>query len=162
MIFRQLFESISCTYTYILGCAKTKHALIIDPVFETVSRDAKLINELRLELKYLANTHVHADHVTGSGKLKEDNYFPNAKSILSKNSGGFADILLNHKDIIKIGDSLELEVRCTPGHTDGCVTYVCHSKKMAFVGDALLIRGCGRTDFQQGYFFFINYKKFKK
>lgn len=150
MIFRQLFESVSCTYTYILGCAKTKQALIIDPVFETVSRDATLIRELHLKLNYLLNTHVHADHVTGSGKLKSANYFPKAKSIISSQSGAYADILLNDRDIVKIGDSIELEVRHTPGHTNGCVTYVCHLKKMAFVGDALLIRGCGRTDFQQG------------
>lgn len=152
MIFRQLFESTSSTYTYLLGCAKSKQALIIDPVFETVLRDATLIRELRLNLIYLLNTHIHADHVTGSGQLKNPEYFPMAKSVLSKLTNGFADILLNHGDFVRVGDSLELEVRSTPGHTNGCITYVCHDKKIAFVGDALMIRGCGRTDFQQGFF----------
>ncbi|TKR87998.1 hypothetical protein L596_012310 [Steinernema carpocapsae] len=146
-IFRQLFESTSCTYTYLLGCPKTRKALIIDPVYETVDRDTKLINELGLDLVYGLNTHVHADHVTGTGELKRR--FPKMLSVLSAQSGGKADLYVNQGDTIGV-ENVELEVRPTPGHTDGCVTFVDHQGRKAFTGDALLIRGCGRTDFQQG------------
>uniref|UniRef100_A0A1I7YFQ5 Persulfide dioxygenase ETHE1, mitochondrial n=1 Tax=Steinernema glaseri TaxID=37863 RepID=A0A1I7YFQ5_9BILA len=146
-IFRQLFESVSCTYTYVLGCPRTRQALIIDPVYETVDRDTKLINELGLDLIYGLNTHVHADHVTGTGELKRR--FPKMRSVLSAQSGGKADLYIDGGDTVNVGE-MELEVRATPGHTDGCVTYVDHQQRMAFTGDALLIRGCGRTDFQQG------------
>ncbi|KAL3084325.1 hypothetical protein niasHT_035151 [Heterodera trifolii] len=150
LLFRQLFEAKSFTYTYLLGCTKTRQALIIDPVIETVERDASLVHELGLDLKYVINTHIHADHVTGSGELKRNKYFPKAISILSGKASGRADLLVKHSDLIRWGDGLELEVRETPGHTNGCVTFVCHSNQMAFTGDALLIRGCGRTDFQHG------------
>ena len=147
LIFRQLFESISCTYTYLLGDAQTKEAVIIDPVLETVDRDAKLIAEMDLTLKYAMNTHVHADHVTGSGLLKQK--IPGAKSVIAAVSQAKADVLLNHGDKVKFGQ-FEIEARSTPGHTDGCMSFIFHQGEMAFTGDALLIRGCGRTDFQQG------------
>jgi sulfur dioxygenase len=149
-IFRQLFESVSCTYTYILGCASTGQALIIDPVLETTNRDLKLVFELGLNLVYGLNTHLHADHVTGTGQLKKTD-FPLMKSVLSVKAGAKAvDVLVKQGDIIRWGKDGELEVRETPGHTNGCLTYVYHKQRMAFTGDALLIRGCGRTDFQQG------------
>ena len=147
MIFRQLFEPVSCTYTYLLGCVKSKEAILIDPVIETVDRDLELINELGLKLIYGANTHCHADHVTGTGELRKK--VPSMKSVISKVSGAKADLLVSHGDQVKFGDQ-SVEVKSTPGHTDGCVTYVSHFGRMAFTGDALLIRGCGRTDFQQG------------
>ncbi|XP_030043030.1 persulfide dioxygenase ETHE1, mitochondrial [Microcaecilia unicolor] len=147
LIFRQLFELKSSTYTYILADAESKEAVIIDPVLETVERDARLIRELGLTLLYAANTHVHADHVTGSGRLKEK--IPGCRSVLSLESGGKADVYIKAGDTIKFG-GLTLEVRSTPGHTNGCVTYILGDHSMAFTGDALLIRGCGRTDFQQG------------
>uniref|UniRef100_A0A914L4H4 Persulfide dioxygenase ETHE1, mitochondrial n=1 Tax=Meloidogyne incognita TaxID=6306 RepID=A0A914L4H4_MELIC len=152
LIFRQLFESISCTFTYILGCNSTKQALIIDPVLETTNRDLKLIRELGLNLVYGLNTHIHADHVTGTGQIKRSvNGFPLMKSVLSANAGAKAvDVMVKQYDVIKWGENNELEVRETPGHTNGCLTYVFHKHRMAFTGDALLIRGCGRTDFQQG------------
>uniref|UniRef100_A0A0M3IFX2 Lactamase_B domain-containing protein n=1 Tax=Ascaris lumbricoides TaxID=6252 RepID=A0A0M3IFX2_ASCLU len=106
-----------------------------------------LIRQLELDLIYGANTHVHADHVTGTGELKR--IFPRMKSVLSKYSGGRADVLLDDGYVLKFR-SESLEARTTPGHTDGCLTYVSHAHRMAFTGDTLLIRGCGRTDFQQG------------
>ncbi|KAL3995278.1 Persulfide dioxygenase ETHE1 mitochondrial [Acanthocheilonema viteae] len=147
LIFRQLFEPVSCTYTYLLGCSTSRKSIIIDPVLETVERDAKLIKELNLDPMYGLNTHLHADHITGTGKLKQ--IFPHMRSVLSKCSGGYADVRVSDREILKFGNQ-NLEVRETPGHTNGCVTYVSYDHRMAFTGDALLIRGCGRTDFQEG------------
>ncbi|XP_042214437.1 persulfide dioxygenase ETHE1, mitochondrial-like [Homarus americanus] len=147
MIFRQLFDRESCTYTYLLADANTKDAVLIDPVIELAERDAKTVKELGLNLKYVMNTHVHADHITGSGLLKK--LVPGCQSLIAKVSGATADVLVEHGDTVTFGNQ-KLEVRCTPGHTNGCVTYVSHDQKFAFTGDALLIRGCGRTDFQEG------------
>lgn len=146
-LFRQLFESESSTYTYLLADTDTREAVLIDPVLETVDRDLKLINELGLKLILAVNTHCHADHITGTGLLKKKVF--GLKSCISKHSGATADILLSEGDRIAFGKHC-LMVRETPGHTDGCVTYVTGDQSMAFTGDALLIRGCGRTDFQQG------------
>uniref|UniRef100_A0A8C9S6F2 Persulfide dioxygenase ETHE1, mitochondrial n=1 Tax=Scleropages formosus TaxID=113540 RepID=A0A8C9S6F2_SCLFO len=147
IIFRQLFESISSTYTYLLGDPESREAVLIDPVLETVDRDIKLIEELELQLKVAVNTHCHADHITGTGLMKKKLY--GTKSAISEHSGATADILLSEGDSITFGKYC-LNVRETPGHTDGCVTLVAGDQSMAFTGDALLIRGCGRTDFQQG------------
>lgn len=147
LVFRQLFEPISCTYTYLLGDAETKEAVLIDPVLETANRDAKIVNELGLHLKFAVNTHCHADHITGSGLLKK--LLPGCKSVISRHSGASADVHIDEGDVVKFG-KFTLETRSTPGHTDGCLTYVLGNHTMAFTGDALLIRGCGRTDFQQG------------
>jgi sulfur dioxygenase len=111
-----------------------------------------LIKELNFDLVYGVNTHLHADHVTGTGLLKE--HFPSMKSVLSKFSGGKADILIDEGDTIKVGNEVELKVLATPGHTDGCVSYVSDTGKFVLTGDSLLIRGCGRTDFQNGRWFF--------
>lgn len=147
MIFRQLFDAETSTYTYLLADARTKEAVIIDPVRDQVERDATLIRELGLTLVAILDTHVHADHVTGAGVLRRRFGAPTA----SGEHGGqaCADRRLRSGDVIRFGDRT-LEVRATPGHTDGCVTYVLDDRSMAFTGDALLIRGCGRTDFQQG------------
>ncbi|KFM82619.1 Hydroxyacylglutathione hydrolase 3, mitochondrial, partial [Stegodyphus mimosarum] len=147
ILFRQLFDSASCTYTYLLADSKCRSAILIDPVIEQVKRDVKLVEELKLKLLFAANTHVHADHITGTGEIKK--LLPDCQSVISRASGAQADKYLETRDMLEIGD-IRLEVRPTPGHTDGCVTYVCHEAKMAFTGDALLYRGCGRTDFQQG------------
>lgn len=147
LVFRQLFESSSSTYTYLLADASTREAVLIDPVLEMVDRDMKLIEELGLKLTVAANTHCHADHVTGTGLLKKRLF--GVKSAISKHSGARADILLSEGDAITFGKYC-VTVRETPGHTDGCVTFVREDESMAFTGDALLIRGCGRTDFQQG------------
>ncbi|XP_051920422.1 persulfide dioxygenase ETHE1, mitochondrial isoform X1 [Hippocampus zosterae] len=147
LLFRQLFESESSTYTYLLADAVTKDAVLIDPVLETIDRDLKLIEELGLRLKTAVNTHCHADHITSTGLMKTR--LAGLKSAVSKFSGAAADILLSEGDRIAFGKHY-LTVRETPGHTDGCVTLVTQDQGMAFTGDALLIRGCGRTDFQQG------------
>lgn len=146
-IFRQLLEYQSFTYTYLLADPVSKEAILIDPVLETVDRDVKLVTDLGLTLKYGVNTHVHADHITGTGKIKEK--IPSCKSAISAAGKAKADIQLKPGDKIKFG-KFEIEARSTPGHTNGCMSFVWHDKGMAFTGDALLIRGCGRTDFQEG------------
>lgn len=147
MIFRQLFDRSSCTYTYLLACSKTGEAVLIDPVREHVARDSAMIEELGLRLVWTLETHVHADHVTSSGLLRDALA---ARSVVSASGGApCADRLVHHGELVRFGDE-ELEVRATPGHTHGCVAYVHHGEGMAFTGDTLLIRGCGRTDFQQG------------
>eukprot|EP00057_Strongylocentrotus_purpuratus_P017972 XP_011672446.1 PREDICTED: persulfide dioxygenase ETHE1, mitochondrial [Strongylocentrotus purpuratus] len=121
LIFRQLFDYQSYTYTYLLADKDTKDAILIDPVIELVKRDLHLVEDLGLNLIYAVNTHCHADHITGSGLLKEK--LPNCKSIISGNSGAKADLYIDEGDQIKFGN-LALEVLSTPGHTSGCVTYV--------------------------------------
>ncbi len=146
-VFRQLFDPTSSTYTYLLGCSTTQEALLIDPVFEQARRDAALIGELGLKLRWTLDTHVHADHVTGAWLLKHKLGSGIALSATSGASG--ADRLLSDGDRVEFGRR-SLEVRATPGHTDGCVTYVLDDETMAFTGDCIMIRGSGRTDFQQG------------
>ena len=146
-VFRQLFERNSCTYTYLLADQLSKEAVLIDPVIETADRDLRILSDLGLSLKYVLNTHVHADHITGSGKIKTK--MASVRSVISAASAAEADVKINNGDVIEFG-RFRLEARSTPGHTDGCVTYVLHDKQVVFTGDAVLIRGCGRTDFQQG------------
>lgn len=145
-IFRQLFDtSGSSTYTYLIADGPGGDAILIDPVLEMVDRDLKLIDELGVNLKYCLNTHCHADHITGSGVIKGK--MPGVKSVIAAASGAVSDVKVKHGDRVEFGD-LYVEVRATPGHTNGCVSYVFDDK--VFTGDALLIRGCGRTDFQEG------------
>jgi sulfur dioxygenase len=147
LIFRQLFDQQSSTYTYLLADPRSREALLIDPVFEQARRDAALVEELGLKLIWTLETHVHADHVTGAWLHKQRVGSRIALSAASRAEG--ADRALAHGDRIEFGRRA-LEARATPGHTDGCMTYVLDDRSMAFTGDALLIRGCGRTDFQQG------------
>jgi len=107
-----------------------------------------LVDELGLNLKFVMNTHVHADHVTGTGILKQI-LGEQVKSVISSASAADADVKVGHSDLVPFG-KYSLQVRGTPGHTNGCVTYVFHEGRMAFTGDTLMIRGCGRTDFQDG------------
>ncbi len=147
LIFRQLFDPQSSTYTYLLGDNESRQAVLIDPVFEQVRRDASLVEELGLDLLYTIVTHVHADHVTGSWLLKER---LGSQILLGKQGGAEGvDRCLEHGDRVVFGKRY-LEVRATPGHTDACLTLVLDDESRAFTGDALLIRGAGRTDFQQG------------
>jgi sulfur dioxygenase len=147
MLFRQLFDAETSTYTYLLADEASREAVIIDPVHDQFERDAGLISELGLRLVAVLDTHVHADHVTAQGLLRERF---GARSVMSERSGAVcADRLVKHGDRIEFGRHA-LEVRETPGHTNGCLTFVCHEPRVAFTGDALLIRGCGRTDFQGG------------
>lgn len=147
MLFRQLFDAESSTYSYLLADSRTREAVLIDPVLEQVERDASLIADLDLTLLYAIDTHVHADHVTGAGALRER---LGCRTVMSERAGvGCADVLVKQDDIIWFGQE-RLQVRETPGHTSGCLSYVTANYSMAFTGDALLIRGCGRTDFQEG------------
>lgn len=145
MIFQQLFESQSSTYTYLLADAETKEAVLIDSVLETVDRDLNLIEELGLKLKYVLDTHVHADHVTGAGVIRSRLGIQTA--IAKKANVSCGDGKLSEGDELKFGKH-SIQVLETPGHTDASLTFVCDG--FAFTGDALLIRGCGRTDFQGG------------
>uniref|UniRef100_A0A2M4ALW4 Persulfide dioxygenase ETHE1, mitochondrial n=1 Tax=Anopheles triannulatus TaxID=58253 RepID=A0A2M4ALW4_9DIPT len=145
--FRQLFDEQSHTYSYLLADIVSKEAILIDPVLEQAKRDAKLIEELGFTLKFALNTHMHADHVTGTGYLKQ--LLPGTLSVISKNSGAKADRHLEDNETVKFGRH-ELRALSTPGHTNGCMTFVIDEQGCAFTGDTLLIRGCGRTDFQEG------------
>eukprot|EP00511_Aplanochytrium_stocchinoi_P009223 CAMPEP_0204864286 /NCGR_PEP_ID=MMETSP1348-20121228/3954_1 /ASSEMBLY_ACC=CAM_ASM_000700 /TAXON_ID=215587 /ORGANISM="Aplanochytrium stocchinoi, Strain GSBS06" /LENGTH=404 /DNA_ID=CAMNT_0052014871 /DNA_START=125 /DNA_END=1339 /DNA_ORIENTATION=+ len=148
-IFRQYFDQDSWTYTYLIADRETKRAILVDPVIDQVKRDELSIKRLGLDLIYCVNTHVHADHITGSGLLKEE--FRNCRSVigLSGNENAVADIKVEDNTTLSV-DSIEFQIRHTPGHTKGCITLVNHEYKYALTGDTLLIQGCGRTDFQGG------------
>jgi len=146
VIFRQLFDKTSSTYTYLLGCNKTRKCVLIDPVWEHVDRDLKLVKELDLDLIYGINTHCHADHITGTGSIK--GRLPKVKSVFGK-SDVIADIWMSNGEELEFGD-INLTFRSTPGHTSDCMSIYCKDMESVFTGDALLIRGCGRTDFQGG------------
>jgi len=147
MIFRQLFDPASSTYTYVLGDPASGEAVIVDPVLEHRQRDAALLRELRLTPVATVETHVHADHVTSAWWLKREF---GCKIALSAESGAEgADRLLRHGERVAFG-ARQLQVRATPGHTHGCITLVLDDASLALTGDCLLIRGTGRTDFQQG------------
>ena len=147
LIFRQLFDTASSTYTYVLGDAHAAQAVLIDPVFDNAERDAALLRELGLRLVATLDTHVHADHVTGAWRLQQ---LCGSRIMVSAASKAVhADRLLAHGERVAFGHR-HLELRATPGHTAGCMTFVMDDSSMAFTGDSLLVRGCGRTDFQQG------------
>ena len=147
MLFRQLFDPETSTYTYLLADTDSREAVLIDPVLEQQERDVRLMEELELELKFVVETHVHADHVTASGRLRDR--LGCQIGVGLETGVASADLHLKDGEVIRFGSS-SLEVIWTPGHTNGCVTYLCREAGMVFTGDALLIRGCGRTDFQQG------------
>jgi glyoxylase-like metal-dependent hydrolase (beta-lactamase superfamily II)/rhodanese-related sulfurtransferase len=147
LLFRQLFDPPSSTYSYLIADPKSREALLVDPVWEQARRDAALVRELELTLVATLETHVHADHVTGAWLLKRQ---LGSAIVASRDSGASgADRCVEHGDRIAFG-ARNVEVRATPGHTRGCVTYVLDDESAAFTGDCLLIRGSGRTDFQHG------------
>lgn len=147
MIFRQLYDAPSSTYTYLLADDDSHEAILIDPVFEQSQRDLALLRELGLTLKIVADTHAHADHITAAWLLQQKT---GCKIALSGNAGAVnVDIVLHHGDTFGV-KGITLEARATPGHTNGCTSFVLADHSMVFTGDALLIRGCGRSDFQQG------------
>jgi sulfur dioxygenase len=147
LLFRQLLDLESSTYTYLLGDAPSGEALLIDPVFEEVRRDAALIKELGLKLVATLETHVHADHVTAAWLLRER---LGSSIVVGARSGAEgADRYVRHGERIPFGQRY-LTVRETPGHTAGCLSFVLDNERMGFTGDCLLVRGCGRTDFQSG------------
>lgn len=146
MLFRQLFDADTCTYTYLIADIKTQQGVFVDSVIEQVERDLKLINELDLRLKYCLETHIHADHITGTGKLRE---ITKCQSIVpEKAQVACADRYIKDNEIIQLGD-LKIQAIATPGHTDSHMAYLVNNTHV-LTGDALFIRGCGRTDFQNG------------
>lgn len=143
--FKQFFDDVSSTYTYLIGDITSKRAVIIDPVLEHVDSYLQDLSSNELSLVYVLETHVHADHITGGSKLREET---GAKTAVSMLCGTFcADHQLKDGDVIEFG-SQRVSVILTPGHTKGSVSYLWQDK--VFTGDALLINGCGRTDFQAG------------
>jgi sulfur dioxygenase len=174
---KQLFDDESSTYTYLLWDQNTKDAILVDPVDLQVDRDIKEAQDLELNLVYggtffafmlsycyfffinkrsltilfadtkTVNTHAHADHITGTGLLKQK--IPGLQSVIAKSSGAVADIHIDPGDRIVFGNRF-VSIRATPGHTAGCVSYVADDESFVLTGDALLIMGCGRTDFQGG------------
>ena len=145
MIFRQLFEPLSSTYTYLLGCEETRRAVLIDPVIVAIDRDLAAVNKLGLTLAYTLDTHIHADHITAALELQ--------KKVGSKIAAPAhdrlpcADFGVEDGKPFQVG-GITLEPLHTPGHTDGHFAYLFGDR--IFTGDALLIEGCGRTDFQNG------------
>ncbi|MPQ75790.1 MBL fold metallo-hydrolase [Hydrogenovibrio sp. JE_KL2] len=145
MKIRQLFDYETWTYTYLLWDEDTKEAAVIDSVAEQVERDIQHIEELGLNVKYLLETHIHADHITGAGPIRKHT---GAKIVVHKNSGSeCADILAEEGDSFMLGQQ-SIRVLHTPGHTDNDITYQIDGA--VFTGDTLLVRDCGRTDFQLG------------
>ncbi|MBC7532428.1 MAG: MBL fold metallo-hydrolase [Oligoflexus sp.] len=145
MLFHQLFEPESSTYTYLLADPATREAILIDPVIDTIERDIKLIQEYGLDLKYVCDTHVHADHITAADELRSR---LGAKTCVSRNASlPCADIALKDGDFVKFG-AYSLKVLETPGHSSCSLCFVLPDR--VFTGDTLLVRGCGRTDFQNG------------
>ncbi|MEM9454777.1 MAG: MBL fold metallo-hydrolase [Myxococcota bacterium] len=147
MLLRQLIDCETSTYSYLLADEQTREAVLIDPVKEQVERDLSLVAELKLELVYTLETHVHADHITGASEIRKR---LGTRSIVAAHGGASCgDIRVDDGDRVEFGRHALL-ARTTPGHTDGCLSFVLDDESMVFTGDALLIRGCGRTDFQQG------------
>lgn len=145
MIFHQFFEKESSTYTYLVASEQTREAVLIDPVASEIESYEQMLNQLNLKLVYSLDTHVHADHVTAANLLRARF---GCKTVLHRNSGvDCGDIFITDRSAIRVGECL-IEARYTPGHTNACTSYVIDN--MVFTGDALLIDGCGRTDFQEG------------
>ena len=146
MLFRQLFDRESSTYTYLVADYQTKEAILIDSVLEQVERDRKLLDELELNLKFCLETHIHADHITGTSKLRE---LTDCKGIVPVNAQAkCADRYIKDGEVLALG-SIKIEAMETLGHTDSHVAYLVNGDRI-LTGDALFIRGCGRTDFQSG------------
>jgi glyoxylase-like metal-dependent hydrolase (beta-lactamase superfamily II) len=144
MFLRQLYDADTSTYTYLVADETTHKAALIDPVREQLARDVALVRELGFELEYVLETHVHADHVTSAGKLAE---LTGAVTAASPLGAECASRRLRHGDTLKLG-ALEIQALATPGHTKDSLSFVVGEN--VFTGDALLIRGTGRTDFQSG------------
>jgi sulfur dioxygenase len=146
MLFRQLFDQDTWTYTYLIADLNTKEAVLVDTVIEQAERDYKLLNELGLTLKYCLETHVHADHITAAGKLRE---WTGCESIVPENAHvACANRHIQHGEVLKVGE-IDIQAIATPGHTDSHMAYLVNGDRV-LTGDALFIRGCGRTDFQSG------------
>lgn len=145
MIFRQLFEPLSSTYTYLLGCEQTRQAVLIDPVVPSMGRDLAELQRLGLTLAYSLETHIHADHITAALELKQA--VGSRIAVPAHDRLPCADVGIEEGRPLQVG-SITLQPLHTPGHTDGHFSYLLEDR--VFTGDALLIDGCGRTDFQNG------------
>ncbi|WP_418315805.1 MBL fold metallo-hydrolase [Piscinibacter sakaiensis] len=145
MIFRQLEEPVSNTYTYLLGCPDTGEALLIDPVINSIDRDLQVLQSLGLKLVYTLDTHIHADHITSAKELKQRVGSKIAAPAIDRLP--CVDVGIVEATPLQLG-GLKIDPLHTPGHTDGHFAYRCADR--VFTGDALLIDGCGRTDFQNG------------
>ncbi|MBK7400613.1 MAG: MBL fold metallo-hydrolase [Myxococcales bacterium] len=144
LLFRQLFDRESSTYTYLLADTETGDAALVDPVLEQHTRDLALLDELGLRLRFVLETHVHADHVTAAGLLRERT---GARTVASARGAPCADQHVGHGEVLRLG-AHTITALATPGHTDDSLSYAIDG--MVFTGDALLVRGTGRTDFQNG------------
>jgi len=145
MIFKQLFDKTSSTYTYLIASAKGREALVIDPVLENVDIYIKLLKEFDLKLVKVIDTHIHADHITGASKLNKET---NCTTIMGEHTLADAvEIKVKHGEIIKL-DNLQIKAIYTPGHTSDSYSFLMNN--YLFSGDTLLINGTGRTDFQNG------------
>lgn len=149
MLFRQLFDHDSWTYSYLLADEKTREAVLIDPVDVQVDNTLRLLEELQLTLVLSIETHTHADHITGSGLLRERTGC--STRVGAQSAASCADGTYQDGDMLTVG-AIQLQVWYTPGHTNDSYCFVLDNehKPMVFTGDTLLIRGCGRTDFQNG------------
>jgi sulfur dioxygenase len=146
MLFRQLFDRESSTYTYLVGDRSTREAMLVDPVLEQVERDLRLLKELDLTLSYCLETHIHADHITGAACLRSAT---GCKTVVPQGAKvNCADQFIQHGETLSVGE-VSLQAIATPGHTDSHMAYLIDGTHL-LTGDALLIRSCGRTDFQSG------------
>jgi uncharacterized NAD(P)/FAD-binding protein YdhS/glyoxylase-like metal-dependent hydrolase (beta-lactamase superfamily II) len=146
MLFRQLFDQESSTYTYLIADSETKAAILVDPVLEQVERDLLVLRKLGLTLRYCLETHIHADHITGTGQLRQ---FTRCLSVLPENAKTVpSDRYIADGEILQLG-SVQIQAIATPGHTDSHMAYLVNGTHL-LTGDALFIGGCGRTDFQNG------------
>lgn len=145
MIFRQLLEPVSSTYTYVLGCPETGEAILVDPVVNSIDRDLQVLQGLGLRLAYTLDTHIHADHITAALELKKRTGSRIAAPAIDRLP--CVDAGMEEGRPLRVG-SITVGGLHTPGHTDGHFAYVVGER--VFTGDALLIDGCGRTDFQNG------------
>lgn len=146
MLFRQLFDPETSTYTYLFADQALGEAILVDPVLEQVERDVRLLKELGLTLRYCLETHIHADHITGTAKLRE---LTGCQGVVPANAQAIcADRFIQDGELLELGD-IKIEAIATPGHTDSHMAYLVNQTYL-LTGDALLIHGCGRTDFQSG------------
>ena len=146
MLFRQLFDKESSTYTYLIADKITQEAIFVDPVLEQLNRDLLLLEQLGLKLRFCLETHLHADHITATSKLREQT---GCYGIVPENAdAACADRHISNGEILHIG-KIQIKAIATPGHTDSHMAYLVNGNHL-LTGDALFIRGCGRTDFQNG------------
>ncbi len=146
MLFRQLFDYETCTYSYLIADYQTREAALVDSVIEQSDRDLLLIKELGLKLVYALETHIHADHITGANRLRE---VTGCLGVVPKGAEvNCADRFLEDGEVLRLGQ-ITIEAIATPGHTDSHLAYLVNRTHL-LTGDSLLIRGCGRTDFQSG------------